>query len=103
MAKIPLRHENDTDPVPRGLIRAADLLARQRAQIGDSRAERDQLLTQTPSDLRWPCRAGLHATYSDGSGAVLDGAIATVRNSRWRKVICAESLESSSLETKQPA
>jgi len=34
---------------------------------------------------------------------VLDGATATVRNARWRKVICAESLEAKSLETKQPA
>ena len=37
------------------------------------------------------------------SGTVLDGAMATVRNARWRKVICAESLEAESLETKQPA
>ncbi len=33
---------------------------------------------------------------------MLDGTIATVRNARWRKVIC-DSLETSSLETKQPA
>jgi hypothetical protein len=33
----------------------------------------------------------------------LDGAAATVPNARWRRVICAESLESLSPETKQPA
>jgi len=38
---------------------------------------------------------------SDGHDA-LDGATATVRNARWRKVIC-DSLEKSSPETKQPA
>jgi len=35
--------------------------------------------------------------------STLDGAKTTVRNARWRKVICAESLEAESLETKQPA
>jgi hypothetical protein len=47
MATIPLRYENDTDPVSGGLIREADLLARHRDQIDNPRAERDRLLTQT--------------------------------------------------------
>src|SRR5215210_6809863 len=47
MAAIPLRYKNDTDPVSGGLIREADLLARQRDQIDDPRAEQDRLLTQT--------------------------------------------------------
>src|SRR3954451_14535944 len=37
-------------------------------------------------------------TFAD----TLDGAIATVRNARWRRVICAESLESLSLERNSP-
>ena len=36
------------------------------------------------------------------SGMMLDGAMATVPNARWRKLIC-DSLEAESLETKQPA
>ena len=47
MTTMPLRHENDTDPVSGGLIRDADLLACQCDQIDDPRAERDRLLTQT--------------------------------------------------------
>jgi len=41
---------------------------------------------------------------NDGqSSDALDGATATVPNALWRKVICAESLEAESPETKQPA
>ena len=39
------------------------------------------------------------STFADA----LDDSIDTVRNARWRKVICAESLEAESLETEQPA
>jgi len=42
---------------------------------------------------------GPGGSYDDD---VLDGAMATVPNARWRKAIC-DSLESLSLETKQPA
>ena len=50
-----------------------------------------------------PCGASREVWLFRRLVAPLDGATATVPNARWRKVICAESLESLSLETKQPA
>ena len=48
-------------------------------------------------------RKGLRSLDGAGSNNTLDDITATVRNARWRKVICANILESLSLETKQPA
>ena len=58
---------------------------------------------RSAQEIIGPCMSCLADMMHWMSSGVLDGGTATVRNARWRKVICAESLEAKSLETKQPA
>src|SRR4051794_20188811 len=68
---------------------------------GGERSAREAMAVQDPPDSRdLPGRKGPAQPRWCRFNSTLDDAKATVRNAGWCEVICAESLESLSLETK---